>query len=124
MSNTAKVHTNASKATFFSLCCCFIFLGCSCAIGHLTRQTRKIRITNVLSNQSDVLEVSFHYTLNFKQISQIYCCIIQVCCEESLADIRERYLKYNSNAKSYTWKSSGRVLNMEKTLEENGTDIL
>lgn len=45
---------------------------------------------------------------------------IQVCSEETLEDIRVRYLRYNRHAHSYTWKRLGRVLNMKKTLEENG----
>ncbi len=35
-------------------------------------------------------------------------------------EILERYLKYNQHAASYTWKYDGEVLDMDKTLEENG----
>ena len=35
-------------------------------------------------------------------------------------EILIRYLKYNSHANSYTWKYDGIVLDMEKTLSENG----
>ena len=35
-------------------------------------------------------------------------------------EISFRYLCYNRHAGSYTWKFLGRVLDMEKTLEENG----
>lgn len=35
-------------------------------------------------------------------------------------EILERYLKYNKHAASYTWKYDGEVLDMEKSLEENG----
>ncbi len=34
-------------------------------------------------------------------------------------DILARYLPDNMHAASYTWKFSGRVLDMEKTLDEN-----
>ena len=35
-------------------------------------------------------------------------------------EILQRYLKYNQHAASYTWKYDGEVLDMDKTLEENG----
>lgn len=35
-------------------------------------------------------------------------------------EILERYLKYNSHAASYTWKYDGQVLDMDKTLDDNG----
>ena len=44
----------------------------------------------------------------------------QVCSEEILSEIQDRYLKYNAHAASYTWKYNGRNLDMNKTLEENG----
>lgn len=37
-----------------------------------------------------------------------------------MSEILERYLPYNSHAKSYTWKYFGRNLEMDKNLEENG----
>jgi hypothetical protein len=46
--------------------------------------------------------------------------LLEVCAEERLRDIRDRYLVYNRHAMSYTWKRLGRVLNMELNLEENG----
>jgi hypothetical protein len=46
--------------------------------------------------------------------------MLAVCAEESLAEVRSRYIKYNAHALSYTWKRLGRSLNMELTLEENG----
>lgn len=70
-----------------------------CSLGYLSRKKRKIRIINMLSHQDDLLEV---------------------CAEERLRDIRDRYLIYNRHAMSYTWKRLGRVLNMELNLEENG----
>ena len=44
----------------------------------------------------------------------------QVCSEELLSEIQDRYLLYNRHAGSYTWKYNGVNLDMEKTLEENG----
>lgn len=70
-----------------------------CLAGYLSRKKRKIRILNMLSHQNDLLEV---------------------CAEERLRDIRDRYLVYNRHALSYTWKRLGRVLNMDLNLEENG----
>ncbi len=46
--------------------------------------------------------------------------LLEVCSEETLDEIRSRYLTYNSHAMSYTWKRLGRTLNMSKTLHENG----
>ena len=43
----------------------------------------------------------------------------QVCSEEIMTEILERYLKYNAHAASYTWKYDGRNLDMQRTLEEN-----
>lgn len=50
--------------------------------------------------------------------------IINVCQEESINDIQERYVEFNRHAKSYTWKgllnNEFVILKMDKTLEENG----
>ena len=35
-------------------------------------------------------------------------------------EILDRYLELNLHAASYTWKRLGRVLDMDKNLEENG----
>lgn len=43
----------------------------------------------------------------------------QVCSEETLAEIRRRYLRYNSHVNSYTWKYEGVRLDMSRTLSEN-----
>ena len=67
-------------------------------IGNLTTKTRKLRIINMLTKHDDVLEV---------------------CSEETLNEILDRYLELNEHAASYTWKRLGRPLDMEKTLEEN-----
>lgn len=49
--------------------------------------------------------------------------VIQTCQEETINDIRERYLEYNKHAKSYTWKAligdQLVTMDMNKTLEEN-----
>ncbi|KAA0190563.1 Cytochrome b5 domain-containing protein 1 [Fasciolopsis buskii] len=68
-------------------------------VGYLTKKPRFVRIINTLSLQEHEIEV---------------------CCEETLADILKRYLFFNAHAASYTWKYNGRVLDMDKTLEENG----
>lgn len=55
---------------------------------------------------------------------------LQVPVEETIVEIRERYLERNAHARSYTWKAmrdtadnpdrSFVPLDMEKTLAENG----
>ncbi|XP_078284278.1 cytochrome b5 domain-containing protein 1 isoform X2 [Rhinoraja longicauda] len=45
-----------------------------------------------------------------------------VCSEETLNEILERYITYNAHAASYTWKYDGVNLDMENTLEENGIE--
>ncbi len=37
-------------------------------------------------------------------------------------EILKRYLTYNAHASSYTWKYESQVLDMHKTLTENGID--
>ncbi len=37
-----------------------------------------------------------------------------------MSEILARYLLYNTHAGSYTWKYDGNILDMNKTLEENG----
>uniref|UniRef100_A0A7S0YLX7 Cytochrome b5 domain-containing protein 1 n=1 Tax=Polytomella parva TaxID=51329 RepID=A0A7S0YLX7_9CHLO len=78
------------------------FLGC------LSQKTRIIRIKNVLTEQEDIIEVP---------------------AEETLAEIRERYLALNWHAYSYTWRAIVQKpegdkdfedLDMNKTLEQNG----
>ncbi|KAL9654684.1 hypothetical protein ABK040_006746 [Willaertia magna] len=68
-------------------------------IGKLSKKTRIIRIVNTLTHDEHELEV---------------------CSEETLKEILDRYLHFNSHAGSYTWKRLGEDLDMEKTLEENG----
>ena len=52
-------------------------------IGQLSKTTRKIRVVNTLTTQDDLLEV---------------------CSEETLLEIQDRYTDYNKHAGSYTWK--------------------
>jgi hypothetical protein len=68
-------------------------------IGRLSKNPRWIRIVNTLTGLEDMLEVAG---------------------EESLNDVLVRFKRINSHAESYTWKFQGVVLDMEKTLEENG----
>lgn len=50
--------------------------------------------------------------------------IIKICQEETIADIRNRYMEYNLNSNSYTWKAliNGEfvALKLELTLTQNG----
>lgn len=76
-------------------------------VGSLSRALRLIRIKNVLTEQEETLEVPE---------------------EETIVEIRERYLLHNWHAKSYTWKAIRKVkgkfafdeLDMNLTLAENG----
>ncbi|XP_053199713.1 cytochrome b5 domain-containing protein 1 [Scomber japonicus] len=67
-------------------------------VGLLTEKTRWIRVINTLTSQEQQLEV---------------------CSEETLAEILQRYLRYNCHACSYTWKYDGVSLDMSATLSEN-----
>ncbi|XP_074479835.1 cytochrome b5 domain-containing protein 1 isoform X1 [Sebastes fasciatus] len=67
-------------------------------VGLLSAKTRWIRVINTLTSQERRL---------------------QVCSEETLADILQRYLNYNAHANSYTWKHGGVKLDMSWTLGEN-----
>ncbi|KAM4537076.1 cytochrome b5 domain-containing protein 1 [Odontesthes bonariensis] len=68
-------------------------------VGLLSAKTRWIRVINTLTSQEQPL---------------------QVCSEETLEEILRRYLPHNSHARSYTWKHRGAVLDMSRTLSENG----
>ena len=72
-------------------------------IGKLSQKTQNVRIVNTLSKQEVILEI---------------------CTEESMQQILDRYMDYNGHASSYTWKSLDngdfRPLDMAKTLEQNG----
>ena len=67
-------------------------------IGQLTEKTRKLRVINMQTKDDDIIEV---------------------CSEETMNEILDRYMDLNEHAASYTWKRLGRPLDMEKTLEEN-----
>ena len=68
-------------------------------LGILSKKTRNIRIVNTLTSQEHTIEI---------------------CGEETLNQILERYLPYNKHAGSYTWKYDSKGLDMTGTLEDNG----
>ncbi|XP_017775365.1 PREDICTED: cytochrome b5 domain-containing protein 1 [Nicrophorus vespilloides] len=68
-------------------------------VGLLTKKVRPIRIINPLFG----LEVHMN-----------------VCCEDTVLRIKERYSIFNSDANIYLWRYMDNVLNDELTLEENG----
>lgn len=73
-------------------------------IGSLTAKTRTIELFNMLTKTATKLEV---------------------CTEETLLEIQNRYLGHNAHSSSYTWKRTdstqvARLLDMDKTLDENG----
>jgi hypothetical protein len=67
-------------------------------LGILSKKTRNIRIVNTLTSQEHTIEI---------------------CGEETLNQILERYLPYNKHAGSYTWKYDSKGLDMTGTLEDN-----
>lgn len=117
----------------------------SYCIGILSKKTRLIKIINTLTSQEQVLEVGnsamanlaltvTEYPLLEMQLftrlrspvdgfhqsrSLLYFSLPQVCSEETMSEILQRYLAYNAHAASYTWKYDGANLDMDKTLEEN-----
>eukprot|EP00899_Mesostigma_viride_P013111 jgi/Mesvir1/21800/Mv04191-RA.1 len=78
-------------------------------IGRLSKKTRRIRIKNVMTGQEDMMEVP---------------------TEETVEELRERYLDRNWHARSYTWKAMIKrhegdeyefePLDMSLTLDQNG----
>lgn len=52
-------------------------------IGRLSAKSKRIRVANVLTKQEHLLEV---------------------CEEETLQEVLDRYLDFNAHAGSYTWK--------------------
>ncbi|KAI9205356.1 uncharacterized protein BJ171DRAFT_567535 [Polychytrium aggregatum] len=68
-------------------------------VGKLSAKTRKIRIVNMLTKDEHILEV---------------------CSEEKMNAIQERYMAFNAHAKGYMWKRLGILLDMTLTLEQNG----
>ncbi|XP_058455261.1 cytochrome b5 domain-containing protein 1 [Malaya genurostris] len=77
----------------------------SLLIGKITAQERKIRILN---------------NVTFKQFD------LMVCEEDTIAVIRQKFLRFNDNAMNYTWRSSidltdaAADLQLDRTLTENG----
>lgn len=71
----------------------------------MSQKTRTIEVVNVLTQQTKVLEV---------------------CSEETIQEIQERYLEWNAHAASYTWKSLQHdefvPMDMAATLAENGIE--
>ncbi|XP_059210351.1 cytochrome b5 domain-containing protein 1 [Centropristis striata] len=67
-------------------------------VGRLSSKTRWIRVVNTLTSQETLL---------------------QVCSEETLEQILQRYLIHNAHARSYTWKHAGAALDMSRTLADN-----
>ena len=45
--------------------------------------------------------------------------VLEVCSEETMNEILDRYIEQNEHSASYTWKRLGRPLDMDKTLEDN-----
>jgi hypothetical protein len=70
-------------------------------IGSLTKKVRKINAMNTLTKEDIVIDVA---------------------CEETMNEILDRFLIQNFHAASYTWKRIGRVMDMNKTLAENGIE--
>jgi len=73
-------------------------------VGKLSQKTRPVMVVNMLTRQEHRLDV---------------------CSEETMEEILDRYLDFNAHAGSYTWKRTdskqiGRELDMSQTLEENG----
>jgi len=75
-------------------------------VGRLSQRTRKIRIVNMLTKDEHTLEV---------------------CAEDTVEQIQNKYLAYNAHAASYVWKrlpngGEGKdmiLLDMSKTLDAN-----
>jgi hypothetical protein len=75
-------------------------------IGKLTEQARNIRIINTL-------------TMNSFEIT--------VCEEDTIEQIQDKFLRYNSNCKKYTWRkgpveNEATILNLFLTLTQNGIE--
>ncbi|KAK2863514.1 hypothetical protein Q5P01_003047 [Channa striata] len=96
-------------------------------VGLLSAKTRWIRVVNTLTSQEQRMEVRF---LRHTSPAAVRLMLWswrpdpvapppQVCSEETLNEILQRYLHYNSHARSYTWKHAGANLDMSRTLSEN-----
>lgn len=47
-------------------------------------------------------------------------CLLEVCMEDKIRRIQDRYKIYNNDFDSYEWCYEDRVLDLDKTLEQNG----
>ena len=75
-----------------------------------------VRYIPQVSNFNVFVFISSHlHEFHFNLLS-----LSQVCSEENINEILDRYLRYNAHAASYTWKYERNVLDMQKTLQENG----
>ncbi|GFT28380.1 cytochrome b5 domain-containing protein 1 [Nephila pilipes] len=81
-------------------------------IGLLTDKSRWIKIKNMLTKETILLEVCQYFLIILMQV--------MVCSEETIDEILLRYLKFNRHARSYTWKYMGQKLITRATLEQNG----
>eukprot|EP00164_Ancoracysta_twista_P003538 GFYU01004723.1.p1 GENE.GFYU01004723.1~~GFYU01004723.1.p1 ORF type:complete len:687 (+),score=218.34 GFYU01004723.1:187-2247(+) len=70
-------------------------------VGRMSAHTRMIRCVNTLTGQEDVIEV---------------------CSEEIMEEILDRFLEYNDHCASYTWKRLGMPLEMHHTLKQSGVE--
>ncbi|XP_043226782.1 cytochrome b5 domain-containing protein 1-like [Amphibalanus amphitrite] len=68
-------------------------------VGLLSARTRRIRLVNMLTRTETTLAVPEECTM---------------------WEILQRHLPHNSHAASYVWKYGDRLLDMDKTLEQNG----
>jgi hypothetical protein len=68
-------------------------------LGYLSKKTRKLKLVNTLTKEEHLLEV---------------------CAEDTLSAIQERYTALNAHAKGYMWKRLSSLLDMKLNLEENG----
>lgn len=92
-------------------------------VGRLSAKTRWVRVINMLTSQEQELQVSREpRSSSWRQLARRDPARLwlQVCSEETLGEILQRYLHYNAHAGSYTWKHNGLVLDMSRTLVDNG----
>lgn len=89
-------------------------------VGRLSAKTRWIRVVNTLTSQQHTLQVRGSAAAGTTGAVPDGRVCLQVCSEETLAEVLQRYLKYNAHARSYTWKHHNAVLDMNKTLSQNG----
>ncbi len=70
-------------------------------VGRLTNHVRRVRVVNMLASQAQLLDV---------------------CEEETIREIENRYARWNKHTTSYTWKYNGVCVNMEETMAANGLE--